>query len=80
MLEMFYQSVVASVLFFAVVCWENSIRASVANRPDKIIWKGWPYVLRLETMAERRWSFFFVSLCNIASMCNAVATQILERV
>ena len=32
MLEIFYQSVVASVLFFAVVCWGSSIGASNTNR------------------------------------------------
>lgn len=51
---MFYQSVVGSVLVFAVVCWESRIRASDTNRPDKAIWKRWPYALRLETMVERR--------------------------
>ena len=37
MLEIFYQSVVASVLFFAVVCWGSSIGASDANRLNKFI-------------------------------------------
>ena len=36
MLEIFYQSVVASVLFFAVVCWGNSIGASDTNRLNKL--------------------------------------------
>ena len=31
MLEIFYQSVVASAIFFAVVCWGGSIRASDTN-------------------------------------------------
>ena len=40
MLEIFYQSVVASALFFAVVCWGNSIRASDTNRLNKLIKKA----------------------------------------
>ena len=36
MLEIFYQSVVASAIFFAVVCWGSSIRARDTNRLDKI--------------------------------------------
>ena len=39
MLEIFYQSVVASVLFFAVVCWGSSIGASNTNRLNKLIGK-----------------------------------------
>ena len=40
MLEIFYQSVVASVLFFAVVCWGSSIGASDTNRLNKLIRKA----------------------------------------
>ena len=40
MLEIFYQSVVASALFFAVVCWGSSIRASDTNRLNKLIKKA----------------------------------------
>lgn len=37
MLEMFYQSLVASGLFFTVVCWGSSIGASDTNRINKLI-------------------------------------------
>ena len=37
MLEIFHQSVVASIIFFAVVCWGSIIRAGDTNRLDKII-------------------------------------------
>lgn len=40
MLNMFYQSVVASVIFFAVVCWGQGIKAADANRLDKLIKKA----------------------------------------
>ena len=40
MLEIFYQSVVTSVLFFAVVCWGSSIGASDTNRLNKLIRKA----------------------------------------
>ena len=40
MLEIFYQSVVASVLYFAVVCWGSSIGAGDTNRLNKLIKKA----------------------------------------
>ncbi|KAI3371529.1 hypothetical protein L3Q82_024120 [Scortum barcoo] len=58
MLEIFYQSVVASAIFFAAVCWGSSIRAGDNNRLDKIIKKAGSVLgLRLEsfeTVVERR--------------------------
>ncbi|KAK0147391.1 hypothetical protein N1851_013140 [Merluccius polli] len=58
MLEIFYQSVVASAIFFAAVCWCSSIRASDTNRLDKIIKKAGSVLgLRLESfesVVERR--------------------------
>ena len=58
MLEIFHQSTVASVIFFAVVCWGSSIRASDTNRLDKIIKKAGSVLgRRLEsfnTVVERR--------------------------
>ncbi|KAM7380045.1 hypothetical protein PAMP_003369 [Pampus punctatissimus] len=57
MLEIFYQSVVASTIF-AAVCWGSSIRASDINRLGKIIKKAGSVLgLRLETfesVVERR--------------------------
>ncbi|KAL3048234.1 hypothetical protein OYC64_006918 [Pagothenia borchgrevinki] len=40
MLEIFYQSVVASALFFAAVCWGGSIRAGDTSRIKKLIILG----------------------------------------
>ena len=37
MLQMFYQSVVASVLFYAAVCWGGSIKHKDARRLDKLV-------------------------------------------
>ncbi|KAM4593012.1 uncharacterized protein PAE49_004932 isoform 1-T1 [Odontesthes bonariensis] len=58
MLEIFYQSVVASAIFSAAVCCGSSIRASDINRLDKIIKKaGFALGLRLESLeavVERR--------------------------
>ena len=58
MLEIFHQSVAASVIVFAAVCWGSSIRASDTNRLDKIIKKAGSVLgLRLEsfeTVVERR--------------------------
>lgn len=45
MLHMFYQSVVASAVFYAVVCWDADIKAKFASRLNKLIKKsldvGW---------------------------------------
>ena len=58
MLEIFYQSVVSSTIFFAAVCWGRSIRASDTNRLEKIIKKAGSVLgLRLESfesVVERR--------------------------
>jgi len=58
MLEIFYQSVVSSALFFAAVCWGSSLRASDTNRLDKIIKKAGSVVGHrlesFESVAERR--------------------------
>ncbi|AWP16803.1 Hypothetical protein SMAX5B_003407, partial [Scophthalmus maximus] len=40
MLEMFYQSVVASVLFFTVVCWGAASEPGDMNRLNKLIKKA----------------------------------------
>ncbi|KAK0147064.1 RNA-directed DNA polymerase from mobile element jockey [Merluccius polli] len=58
MLELFYQSAVASTIFFAVVCWGSSIRASDSNRLNKIIRKAGSVLgfkrVSLESVMERR--------------------------
>ena len=58
MLEIFHQSVVASIIFSVAVCWSSSIRASDTNRLNKIIKKAGSVLgLRLvsfETVVERR--------------------------
>ena len=59
MLEIFYQSVVASVLFFAVVCLGSSIGASDTNRLNKLIKKAGSVIgckqdRKLEAVIERR--------------------------
>ncbi|KAI4893743.1 hypothetical protein NFI96_008597 [Prochilodus magdalenae] len=57
-LDMFYQSVVASVLFYAVVCWGGSISKRDAGRLDRLVRKAGSVLgLELESLtplAERR--------------------------
>jgi hypothetical protein len=58
LLHTFYQSVVASAIFFAVVCWGANIKAGDASRVNKLIRKA-SSVLgmsldTLEEVAERR--------------------------
>jgi len=40
MLQIFYHSVVASVIFYAVVCWGSRVKAADANRLNKLIRKA----------------------------------------
>ncbi|XP_068566954.1 uncharacterized protein [Cebidichthys violaceus] len=58
MLEMFYQSVVASALYFAVVCWGSSIGAGDTNRLNKLVKKAGSIIGckldSLEQVVERR--------------------------
>ena len=58
LLRMFYQSVVASVLFYAVVCWGGSIKKRDAGRLDRMVRKAGAVVATeldcLTTMTERR--------------------------
>ncbi|XP_074525709.1 GTPase IMAP family member 8-like [Halichoeres trimaculatus] len=58
LLKTFYQSVVASALFFAVVCWWGGIKAGEVNRLNKLVKKAHSVVGlqldTLETVAERR--------------------------
>ncbi|KAG5273930.1 hypothetical protein AALO_G00157260, partial [Alosa alosa] len=55
---MFYQSVIASVLFYAVVCWGGSIKKRDAGRLNRLIRKaGFVVSIELEsltTTAEKR--------------------------
>lgn len=53
MLQMFYQSVVASVLFYAAVCWGGSIRHKDARRLDKLVKRAGSVIgVRLDTLEE----------------------------
>ncbi|KAI4872192.1 hypothetical protein NFI96_031026 [Prochilodus magdalenae] len=53
LLLMFYQSVVASVLFYAVVCWGGSISKRDAGRLDRLK-KPQPRAVQSESLAECR--------------------------
>ena len=58
LLRMFYQSVVASILFYAVVCWGGSIKKREAGRLDRLVRKAGAVVGTeldcLTTVAESR--------------------------
>ena len=50
MLEIFYQSAMASAIYFALVCWGSSISAKDASRTNKLIGKAGTVIgLKLET-------------------------------
>ncbi|XP_029924017.1 olfactory receptor 52K2-like [Myripristis murdjan] len=53
MLNMFYQTVVASTLFFAVVCWGVGLRRREANKLNKLVKKAQSVVgVKLSTLQE----------------------------
>ena len=52
MLQMFYQSVVASTIFFAVVSWGAGIKAKDAHRLNKLIKKAGSIGSKLVTLEE----------------------------
>jgi len=52
MLEIFYQSVVASAIYCAVVCWGSSITARDANRINKLIQKAGKIIRQKLEMCE----------------------------
>uniref|UniRef100_A0A8C4TB68 Reverse transcriptase domain-containing protein n=1 Tax=Erpetoichthys calabaricus TaxID=27687 RepID=A0A8C4TB68_ERPCA len=58
MLQMFYQTVVASAIFYAVVCWGGSIKKRDTSRLDKLVRKAGSIVGMmldsLTSVAERR--------------------------
>ena len=58
LLQIFYQSVMASVLFYAVACWGGSIRKRDAGRVDRLVRKAGSVVgMELQTLtstAEQR--------------------------
>lgn len=58
LLQMFYQSVVASVLFYAVVCWGGSSKKRDTGRLDRLVRRAGSVVGTeldsLVTVAERR--------------------------
>ncbi len=58
LLQIFYQTVIASILFHAVVCWGGSIKRRDATRLDKLVRKAGSVVgVELDTLtsvAEKR--------------------------
>ncbi|KAK3558139.1 hypothetical protein QTP86_009861 [Hemibagrus guttatus] len=53
MLQMFYHSVVASVIFCAVVCWGSRVKTADANRLNKLIRKAGSVMgVELESLIE----------------------------
>ena len=71
MLQMFYESVVASTVFFAVVSWGAGIKAKDANRLNKGIKKAGSVVgsmlATLEEVAEdRRLGSLLVMMDNVS--------------
>lgn len=70
MLRMFYESVVASAIFYAVVCWGGSVKVADMKRFNKLIRKAGSVVGEeldnMETVAEKR------TLCRLRSIMHNV--------
>lgn len=68
MLRMVYQSVAASAIFFAVLCWGSRVRAVDANRINKLIRKaGFGLGLELDSLVVVSESGM---LCKLWSIMN----------
>ena len=71
MLQMFYQSVVASTIFFTVVSWGAGIKAKDANRLNKLIKKAGSVVgselVTLEEVVEDRMLSKLLAIMDPAS-------------
>ena len=53
MLQTFYHSVVASLIFYAVVCWGSRVKAADANRLSKLIRRAGSVLgVKLESLVE----------------------------
>ena len=68
MLRMFYESVVASAIFFAVTCWSSGLKVADNNRLNKLIRRTGDVVGEeldtLTTVAERRMLTRFQSILD----------------
>uniref|UniRef100_A0A3B1JXG3 Reverse transcriptase domain-containing protein n=1 Tax=Astyanax mexicanus TaxID=7994 RepID=A0A3B1JXG3_ASTMX len=68
LLQMFYQSIVASILFYAVVCWGGNMKRRDASRLDKLVRRAGAVVgMELDslvTIAERRTLDKLLSIMN----------------
>ncbi|KAK3556816.1 hypothetical protein QTP70_021755 [Hemibagrus guttatus] len=74
MLQMFYHSVVASVIFYPVVCWGSRVETADANRLNKLIGKAGSVIgVELESLAdvsERRMLWKLLSILeNMSTTC-----------
>ena len=74
---MFYQSVVASAIFFGLVCWGSRLRAADANKINKIIRKAGSVprvqIDSLLVVSERR------MLCKLHSILDNNTTTFSTR-
>ena len=81
MLRLFYESVVASVIFFAVTCWGSGLSVADTNRLDKLIRRAGEVVGEkldsLTIVAERRMLSRLQTILDIVSqpLYNTLAQQ-----
>ena len=81
MLQMFYQSVVASTIFFAVVSWGAGIRTKDANRLNKLIKKaksvvGSQLVTVEEVVEERMLAKLLATMANPSHPLHTTLDQL----
>ena len=84
-LEMFYQSVVATALFYAVVCWGSSIGASGAEEDtERTVYHGSPsppFLPHTEQTAEhllqKWWSATIITLLSMPVYSSSMLTATL---
>jgi hypothetical protein len=76
---MFYQSVVASAIFFAAISWGSGIRACDSKKLNKLVMRAGyvmgTAVVSLEVVMERRMVLFSIMDDNTHPLHNLVSKQ-----
>ena len=70
LLQMVYQSVVASVTFFAAVCWGGGIRSCGENKLNKLVRKASSVVgMEVDSVEDERKARSYHGQSLLSSLC-----------
>ncbi len=75
MFRMFYQSVVASTIFYAAVCWGEGIKARDANRLNKLIKKAGSVIGSKEMVEDRKLAKLLAIMDNTSRPLHSMTAK-----